>query len=129
MSHCVVRTQLERTSHLLAGIHWFVAGGMNGTERDVSVCQIVLQRQSLTGVLFRQVQVPLCTPAHRVAISQSGIGCREARILPRGLLEISYRLGNGFRVSLVPQIAPTQISIVRSRIGSSVSGQALLLLW
>jgi len=55
----------------------------------VSLDQIWLQRESLSGILFRAAQVPPSGPVHGITISQSGIGERKTGILTQGLLEVT----------------------------------------
>src|SRR2546427_3187822 len=57
------------------------------------------------------------------SIGQAGIGEREIGLFQHGLFEVSDRLPNGFRISLVPQVTTMKISIVSLRISRSLRSE------
>src|SRR6266403_2279390 len=66
----------------------------------MSLSEIALQGNSFLSVLIREREIHFCSPANPVTIRQSGIREGKARILTDGLLKVTRRPVNGFRVPL-----------------------------
>src|SRR5437660_6005679 len=94
----------------------------------MSLSEIALQGNRFLSVLIREREIHFCSPANPVTIRQSGIREGKARILTDGLLKVTRRTVNGFRVPLAPEIAASKISLIGRGIGLSLQGEPGLFL-